>query len=121
MPFSLDQIWLAQRGRSECRAGILADLETAVTQKWNDLVEHIAGTKLAGSSVPAAFYIDAIAAQTIDASQKSLANAARDSGVRYTFYLLTQVARASRSANWEQTLALHGIRLTPESTIFDLT
>lgn len=56
-----------------------------------------------------------------DASQKSLANAARDSGVRYTFYLLTQVARASRSANWEQTLALHGIRLTPESTIFDLT
>jgi len=64
------------------------------TRKWRELVKQIAGPRLAGNVVAtAAFYIDAIAAQTLDAS-RNLDNVAHDSGVRYTFYLLTQVALA---------------------------
>ena len=62
-----------------------------------------------------------IASQTLDATRTSLSKAAHDPGVRYTFYLLTQVALASRASNWESALAEHGIRLSEDSTVFDLT
>jgi hypothetical protein len=91
------------------------------TRKWNELVERIAGTGLTGDIASAAFDVEAIAAQTLDASQKNLDNAARDSGVLYAFYLLTQVALASRSSNWEEALAQHDIRLESDSSVFDLT
>jgi hypothetical protein len=41
--------------------------------------------------------------------------------VLYTFYLLTQVTLASRTTQWEDALAVHGIGLTSDSTVFDLT
>jgi hypothetical protein len=44
-----------------------------------------------------------------------------DPGVGYTFYLLTQVALASRTSDWESALVSHGIRLSSDSTVFDLT
>lgn len=91
------------------------------TQKWNELVERITGTGLTGDAASAAFYAEAIAAQTLDASRKNLTNATHDSGVLYTFYLLTQVALASRSPNWDKALAEHGIRIEDDSTVFDLT
>ena len=92
------------------------------TRKWNEIVEHVAGTLLTGYVVPtAAVHIDTIAAQTLDAARAGLSKAAHDPGVRYTFYLLTQVALASRSSNWEGALAQHGIHLSGDSTVFDLT
>ena len=92
------------------------------TRKWKELVEQIAGPRLTGEVVAtAAFYIDAIAAQTLEATRKARDNVAHDSGVRYTFYLLTQVALASRRSDWENALAQHGIRLASDSTVFDLT
>jgi len=91
------------------------------TQKWNELVEKIMGAGLAGRFVGPEFYIDTIAAETLEASQQSLARAARDSGVAYTFYLLTRIAQASRSKYWERDLANLGIHLTSDSTVFDLT
>jgi hypothetical protein len=91
------------------------------TRKWNELVERIAGTGLTGDVASAAIYVEAIAAQTLDVSQKGLDNAARDSGVLYAFYLLTQVALASRRSNWEEALAQHDIRLESDSSVFDLT
>jgi hypothetical protein len=85
-------------------------------------VEQVAGTRLTGHSVaPAAFHVNAIAAQTLEAAQSGLRLAARDPGVRYAFYLLTQVALAARKPNWESALAAHGIRLSEGSTVFDLT
>jgi hypothetical protein len=92
------------------------------TLKWNALVEQVAGTQLAsyGEVPTAALHIDAIAAQTLDAAQAALSKAARDPGVRYTFFLLTQVALASRRANWEGALAHCGIQLSGDSTVFDL-
>lgn len=92
------------------------------TQKWNELVEQIAGTRLSSNVATAiGLDIEAIAAQTLDASRTALAKVARDSGVRYTFFLLTQVALASRTSDWEGALAHHGIHLKRDSTVFDLT
>jgi hypothetical protein len=91
------------------------------SQKWQDLVRRIAGSSLTGGGLSAASYVEAIAAQTLDASREGLDNAKHDSGVLYAFYLLTQVTLASRSANWEEALARHEIHLTRVSTVFDLT
>ena len=93
-----------------------------VTQKWNAVVEQVAGMWLTGySASPAAFHVNTIAAQTLDAARAGLIKAAGDPGVRYTFYLLTQVALAARKSNWESALAQHGIRVSEDSTVFDLT
>jgi hypothetical protein len=91
------------------------------TQKWLDLVGLIAGSGVSAGVLSAASYVEAIAAQTLQASIGALDNAKHDSGVLYAFYLLTQVALASRSANWEDALALQGIRLASDTTVFDLT
>lgn len=91
------------------------------TQKWLNLVRQIAGSGVSGGVLSAASYVEAIAAQTLEASRAGLDNAKHDSGVLYTFFLLTQVALASRTKNWEDALAVHGIRLASDSTIFDLT
>jgi hypothetical protein len=69
----------------------------------------------------AANHINAIAAQTLGASRKALTKLTQDPGVGYTFYLLTQVALASRTSDWETALVEHGIRLSSDSTVFDLT
>jgi len=53
--------------------------------------------------------------------QPRASKAKNDAGVRYTFYLLTQLASASRDPNWEAVLARHGITLSGQSTVFDLT
>ena len=38
-----------------------------------------------------------------------------------TFFLMTQVALASRTTDWEAALGRHGISLPPEASVFDLT
>ena len=91
------------------------------TRKWNELIEQVAGLGRTGNVTVAAASIDAIAAQTLDAAQKGLDRAAHDSGVCYTFYLITQLALASRTSDWEGALGEHGIRLSQVSSVFDFT
>ena len=91
------------------------------TRKWNELVQQVAGLGLTGNVAAAAASIDAIAAQTLDAAQKSLDRAAQDSGVCYTFYLITQLAHASRTSDWEGALSEHGITLSHVNSVFDFT
>jgi hypothetical protein len=91
------------------------------TRKWDEVVEQIAGQGLTGDVVPAAENLGAIAAHTLDAAQKGLSNAANDPGVLYTYYLLTQVALASRTDDWEAALGKLDIRLSSDSTVFDFT
>lgn len=95
--------------------------ELPKTQKWLSLVRQIAGSGVSGGVLSAASYVEALSAQTLEASRAALDNAKRDSGVLYTFFLLTQVTLASRTSKWEDALAVHGIRLENDSTIFDLT
>jgi hypothetical protein len=90
------------------------------TRKWNEIVELVAGRTLTGDVARTTVSIGAIAAQTLDAAQKGLDRANDDPGVRYTFYLMTQVALASRTTDWEGALAKHGIHLPGDSTVFDL-
>ena len=95
--------------------------EVPKTRKWNELVRQVAGRGMSGGAFPAAASVGAIAARTLDAAQRGLDRAIDDPGVRYTFFLLTQVALASRTSDWEAALGEHGIRLSDDSTIFDFT
>jgi hypothetical protein len=91
------------------------------TRKWQEIVELVAGAGLTGDVATAAVNVGAIAVRTLDAAQKGLDKAVDDPGVLYTFYLLTQVALASRTSDWQRALADHGIRLSNDSTVFDFT
>ena len=91
------------------------------TRLWTEVVEQVAGAGLASGAAQASADMAAIAAKTLEAAQKALDKAVDDAGVRYTFYLLTQVALASRARDWETELGRHGIRLSRESSLFDFT
>ena len=65
--------------------------------------------------------IATIAATTLEAARASLRHAKRDEGLRFTFYLLTQVALASRNDNWIEQLAAQGVTLRASDSIADLT
>jgi hypothetical protein len=91
------------------------------SRKWNEVVGQITGAGLTGGVAPGPVNMGAIAAQTLDAAQGALDRATDDPGVRYTFYLLTQVALAARNPDWEDALGRHGIHLSDESTVFDFT
>jgi len=91
------------------------------TRKWRDLVERISGLVLDKGAIPGPLTdVDQIASWTLDAAQKGLEKAVNDTGVQYTFFLLTQVALASRSSEWRATLHGLGIHLSEKGTIFDL-
>ncbi len=53
--------------------------------------------------------IGEIAALTLDAASPALQNAIDDPGLRYTFFLLTQIVLASRKDDWLASLAAAGI------------
>jgi hypothetical protein len=91
------------------------------TRKWNEIVQQVAGSSLADDPVAVPASISSIAAQTLDAAQRGLEKAVGDTGVRYTFYLLTQIALASRTTDWDRALATLGIHLSDDSTVFDFT
>lgn len=92
------------------------------TRQWNEVVEQITGSAAESASLAvAAQEVTDIASRTLTAAQKALAKATDDSGVQYTFYLLTQIALASRTSDWKQSLSRIGIQLSDESSVFDLT
>jgi len=65
--------------------------------------------------------IPQIAAKTLDAARGGLENAIADEGLRYAFYLLTQIALASREEDWRTRLRELGLALSERSTVFDLS
>src|SRR5262249_22057745 len=89
------------------------------TQQWKDIVGQFTGTTAAGALTNPAKIAD-IAARTLDATDEGLNRATADPGVRYTFFLMTQIALASRTPEWENTLRKHGVHITADSTVFDL-
>ena len=95
--------------------------EVPKTQKWFDILGHLVGKMQPGDAEAPSTTIASIASQTLDATEEGLNRATDDPGVRYTFYLMTQVALASRTTDWASTLGKHGIRVDQGSTVFDLT
>jgi hypothetical protein len=92
------------------------------SKSWSQVVESLTGSgsrHYAASS--SASRINIIAAETLRAAKATLARASYDPGVRYTFFLLTQIVLASRDRDWRRKLDLHGISLTDQASIFDLT
>ncbi|MFE4108462.1 hypothetical protein [Almyronema epifaneia] len=95
------------------------------TQKWTAVVSLIAGSDASGGGggggVLLADDIQAVSQQTLDAAQEGLKKAIDDLGLRYTFYLLTQLVLAARTEDWVSDLDALGIQLTEDATVFDLT
>ncbi len=93
------------------------------TRKWSDLVERVAGARpeTAVAAATAERDVQQIASKALDAAQQGLAKAKNDPAVSFTFYLLTQVALASRTPDWKERLRALGITLSDESSVFDLT
>lgn len=92
------------------------------TRKWNALVEEVAGSAAVSKTVAvAAEDVQRIATATLDATQNALERSISDPGVRHTFYLLTQIALASRSVDWKASLAKIGIHLPADASLFELT
>ncbi len=92
------------------------------TQKWANVVAKVAGggQGMQGGSVSPET-IREIAAETLDAAETGLLKSIDDPGLRYTFYLLTQIVLAAREANWQGSLAGLGIHISDESSLYDLT
>jgi len=85
-------------------------------RKWRAVVAQIVG-----GDGPLHDDVGRIAAQTLDAAAPALEQGKDDPGLRYSFYLLTQIVSAARQDDWRQNLAQVGIRLEADSSIFDLT
>jgi hypothetical protein len=92
------------------------------TQKWANVVAKVTaggqGTP-GGPASPEA--IQEIAAETLDAAETGLLQSINDPGLRFTFYLLTQIVLAARETNWQDSLAGFGIHIADDSSVFDLT
>ncbi len=92
------------------------------SRSWDQVVETLTGSRLREFLVSSsASRVSVIAAQTLKAARSSLTRASGDAGVRYSFYLLTQLALASRQRDWRAVLNEHGIAISDQSSVFDLT
>ncbi len=65
--------------------------------------------------------VELIAQKTLDAAQAGLEKATEDEGLRYTFFLLTQLALASRETDWQDRLSRVGIDRSEDASLFGLT
>lgn len=105
------------------------DAQSAAATQWQppSNIAYRTGSSAAGGGISASRasipgeVVSKIASQALAASENALSNAANDVGFRFSFYLLTQIALASRRPDWYEYLNRVGIKLTSESTAFDLT
>lgn len=91
------------------------------TQKWTAIVARIAGEQPPTTQGMIDAEVIRVAHQTLDAAQVGLEKAIDDAGLRYTFYLLTQIVLAARHRDWQERLLGIGIHLSEDATPFDLT
>jgi hypothetical protein len=85
-------------------------------------VRYVAGEAGGNApSTPATLNTEEVARLTLEAAQGGLTSSINDPGLIYTFYILTQIALAARSDDWQNSLAKLGINLPADSTLFDLT
>jgi hypothetical protein len=96
--------------------------EIPKSRKWTAVVAAVVGDGAgAGDSESLSQAVPEIADLTLDAAEAGLQSAIGDPGLRYTFYLLTQIVLAAREPDWQQRLANVGIHLSDESSLFDFT
>jgi len=88
------------------------------TRKWRAVIELMARESSDGSLM--ADDVHDIARKALEAAQAGLENAKKDPGLKYTFYLLTQIVLAARRDNWVECLGNIGINLPRNASGFDL-
>jgi len=92
------------------------------TQKWQNVVAKVAGDGLgAAGAALQPDVLQEISSETLTAAEGGLVQAIDDPGLRYTFYLLTQIVLATREPQWRARLDALGIHLSEDSSLFDLT
>jgi hypothetical protein len=91
------------------------------TRKWAAVVAAVVGNDAPRSAMALADEVEQVADQALDAAEAGLTRAIDDDGLRYSFYLLTQLVLATRHDDWMERLAPYGINLSNDSGIFDLT
>lgn len=95
--------------------------EIPKSQRWTAVVATVAGGGGFGGASGTAPPVADIAHQTLHAAEGGLDRAIEDAGLRFTFYLLTQIVLAAREPDWRQELAKLGIQLSADSSLFDFT
>jgi hypothetical protein len=80
------------------------------TQKWNQVVNLIAG----GADV------ERIAAASADAAEQGLERASHDEGLAHAFWLLTQIPQAARQSNFSERLWELGLTVSSEPTLLEI-
>ncbi len=95
------------------------------TVRWNNVVALIVGGNGSGNSsgndAPLTDDVDEVARLSLIAAEFGLQEAIKDDGLRFAFYLLTQVALSTRTDDWQSELGKIGITLPADPTPFDLT
>lgn len=93
------------------------------SRRWASVVEEVAGTgsALSGGAATAAHAIPDIADRTLQAAEAGLERAIAEPGLRFTFFLLTQIVLAAREPDWRDRLRELGIHLTDSSSVFEFT
>src|SRR5437764_1368722 len=91
------------------------------TRKWSAVVATLFGSDDAGAiGGPLCDRLPDISRTLIDAIGGGLVEAKNDKGLRYCVYLLTQIALAARSPDWQQSLEVLGILLGDNASVYDL-
>jgi hypothetical protein len=94
------------------------------SQKWIGVVANFTDSRSEISPATATLNITDvknIAQKTIIAADVGLEKAVDDIGLRYTFFLLTQIVLAAKDNAWKSRLGEFGLQISEESTLFDLT
>lgn len=92
------------------------------SKKWNTLVVEMVGEGSSTlSSTLLSEEIEEIALQTLVAAGGGLNAAKSDAGLIYVFYLLSQIALASKKVGWYDELNNIGFHLSPTDSLMDFT
>ena len=92
------------------------------SKKWAAVVDAVLGvTGSGGAGGSLALSVSEIANQTLETASAGLDCAIADRGLRFSFYLLTQIVLAARDSDWQQRLSELGIHIPPDSSLFDFT
>lgn len=87
---------------------------------WRKVVAAVTeGIGGGGTGVVATDDVEAIAHRTLNAAEGGLGVAVRDEGLRYTFYLLTQVVLAAKAPDWHTRLGTAGVQVPAGGGIID--
>jgi hypothetical protein len=90
------------------------------TKTWIAVVRDVGAPPEAHGQVEA-FDIREVAGRTLVAAQGGLRAATKDEGLKYTFFILSQIALASRTKNWAKSLKDLGINVSAATSLEDLS